>query len=236
MGELSNGVGHMVDRDARDKLIGIIHDYLEERITAFTFDEQINELAPKTEDETVKYAVRMLWYHYDDCKDHKVVLCKEQWDYFQRLLLLLKSDASVLVERLRIWSWHQVVAGLLLACFVAVAIWLGWGAHLFLAAIPMGVGSIALSHFREGVYPQDRQQLARLTPFASFSQVLEIRRTLIGFNKHPHRAALAQRRIRSPGMDRVLHWQFLVLWVLFSPAVLFFQMFPLPDERVSVRM
>ena len=41
------------------------------------------------------YVVDALWCHYDDCTDHKVVLSKPAWDYFHRLMLLVKSDAEV---------------------------------------------------------------------------------------------------------------------------------------------
>jgi hypothetical protein len=225
----------VVDRDARDKLVGIIQDYLEERITAFTFDEHINELTFRTEDETVKHAVRMLWFHYDDCKDHKVVLCKEEWDYFQRLLLLLRSDASVHFERLRIWSWHQAVAALLLSCFLAVAMVLGWGMHLFLVNLPLGVGSIVLSRSKRTMFSDEWEERARLTPFTSLAQVSNLRRGVFGFKKRPYPATLAKRAIRSPGMSMALDLQFLAVWSLFSPVALCMQVFPIKYERVNVR-
>ncbi|GMU22602.1 MAG: hypothetical protein AMXMBFR13_26870 [Phycisphaerae bacterium] len=225
----------MVDRDARDKLVGIIQNYLEERITAFTFDEGIHELAFRTEDETVKHVVRMLWFHYDDCKDHRVVLCKEQWDYFQRLLLLLRSDASVHVERLRIWSWHQAAAALLLSCFVAVAIVFGWGVHLFLVSLPLGVASIMLSRSKRAMFRDEWEERTRLTPFTSLAQVSDVRRGVFGFKKRPYPATLAKRAIRSPGMSMALNLQFWAVWSLFSPVALCIQVFPMKYERVKVK-
>src|SRR5438067_2522649 len=99
----------MLDRPARDKLIGAISEYLNETITAFTFDERITEIAG-TKDKTVRYVIDLLWFHYDDCKDHKVVLTEQEWNYFQRLILLLQSDSDVRESCVWHWSIRQLIA------------------------------------------------------------------------------------------------------------------------------
>ena len=42
-----------------------------------------------------------MWFHYDDLKNHKVHATKEEWDYFNRLLLLLASEAEADFVRVR---------------------------------------------------------------------------------------------------------------------------------------
>ena len=73
-----------VDRKNRDLLIAAINRYLDGETTAFKFDDEIFGI--KSDDPTISYAVRQLWYFYDDLKDHKVRLSKEGWDYIQRLI------------------------------------------------------------------------------------------------------------------------------------------------------
>ncbi|MHB0961093.1 MAG: hypothetical protein ACYC0X_21805 [Pirellulaceae bacterium] len=62
---------------------------MDEALTAFAFDDEITEIGTATADGTVHFVVDSLWYHYDDCRDHLAGLSKQEWDYFQRLVLLL---------------------------------------------------------------------------------------------------------------------------------------------------
>src|SRR5450759_2567420 len=101
----------MFSRYDRDRLVEVIIRYLNEELTAFKLDEALSEIGVRTKDETVKQVVNLFWYHYDDVEDHKVVASKEEWDYFQRLLLVLKSDADIVVETgKRKWTARQAVA------------------------------------------------------------------------------------------------------------------------------
>lgn len=224
----------MIDRDTRDRMAVVVEDYLGEKISAFAFDDQLTELSAKTKDETVKRIAHELWFHYDDCKDHKVVLSGAQWDYFQRLVLILKSDASVRVERRRTWSWRQLVAAMLLVCFAAVLASLGWGLHLLVVSVPFGLASMVLSRCGRTMPVDQTNHLIRLVPFASLNQILAVRRTTTGFKKSPYPPALIDRRIRSPFMDRVLAWQWRVMWLLFSPIALLGQCFPDTEQRIEV--
>ena len=100
----------MFSRYDRDRLVEVIIRYLNEELTAFKLDEALSEIGVRTKDETVKQVVNLFWYHYDDVEDHKVVASKEEWDYFQRLLLILKSDAKIVQETgKRKWTLRQVV-------------------------------------------------------------------------------------------------------------------------------
>ena len=65
-----------------------------ERIGALELGDELHIIAHATQDSTVKFVNRVMWFHYDDCKDHKIVASKQEWDYFNRLLLLLESEAE----------------------------------------------------------------------------------------------------------------------------------------------
>jgi hypothetical protein len=85
----------MVNRDDRNRLAELIRRYLDEDIMAFDFDEALDEFR-ESADDAVRFVSDALWYHYDDCDDHLVVLSKQEWNYFQRLLLLLESNSTVI--------------------------------------------------------------------------------------------------------------------------------------------
>src|SRR5205085_2557818 len=117
-----------------------------DRTTAFAFDERIGEIAAESEDQTVRDVVEALWYHYDDCKDHQVVLSKTEWDYFQRLMLVLESDSAIHASSARYWTLHQAVAITAFACFGVLV--LGFHVSYWFVTLPFGVFSIALSFVR----------------------------------------------------------------------------------------
>ena len=231
---ISDGTLAMLDHESRDRLAGMIESYLDEKSTAFKFDEEITQLADQTEDETVRHVVHALWYHYDDCVDHTVVLSKEEWNYFQRLLLLLRSDAELSIEHRRHWSWRQAVASLTLLCFLLAAMSLGFGWHLFIVAIPFGIISITISETRRKPSNTEIERLATLVPFDSTAQMLTVRRSVVGFQKRRYPPPLAKKRIRSPFMDRVNAIETTVFWLILSPFVLLSQTLPSSEEKVTV--
>lgn len=108
----------MFSRYDRDALVEVVNRYLGDEITAFKLDEALSEIGAGTKDQTVQQVVALFWYHYDDVDDHRVVACKEEWDYFQQLLLILKSDAEIVQETgKRNWTPRQAVAAVCLALF-----------------------------------------------------------------------------------------------------------------------
>ncbi len=224
----------MVDREARDRLADLIDSYLDEQITAFEFDDQIRDLAPTTEDDLVDESRRMLWYFYDDCKDHTVVLSKTEWDYFQRILLLLRSDATVCREPRRLWSWRQGVAALALICGYAAMLATGFDERSYLIVAACGLVSVAISDVVRGPTGVEKEASA-LTPFQSISDVLRVRRSAPGFSKRQYPASLVGTSIRGSLLETMIRWPFVVpLWLPVSPLILAYQLLPTKDDRLIV--
>ena len=131
----------------RDALAKVIRAFLASEITAFQFDEQLDPFRDSN-DCVIRHVVDAVWYHYDDCDDHLVCFSKQQWDYFQRLLLVLASDCRIEMESVRAWSLKQLIAAISLCLFLTFAHQSGRGYHLLILSIPFGVVSIALSLWR----------------------------------------------------------------------------------------
>lgn len=223
-----------VDPAGRDRLVDAIDRYLSDEITAFEFDERIFDIRRETHDPTVRNVVDALWYHYDDCDDHQVVLTKAEWDYFQRLRLLLESDASLDVQKHRVWSWTQLVAAAALAGFAWWATKWGFGEQLLIVAMPFGVVSIVISRWRRRVLQGQTRADETLVPFASVSQLRSIRRRVPGFRKWRYRGELATRTIHRQIGPFVSMLQTYSIWLLASPVVLLAQLFPLKWEEWRV--
>jgi len=224
-----------VNRADRDALIEVTNQYLREELTAFAFDEKLSEIEERTNDETVKWVRAQLWGFYDDCDDHKVVCDKAEWDMIQRLLLLLKSDATVVIETGPAkWTARQAIA----AAGLVVAGWTvwrtGWGSHLLIFNIPLGVVSMGLSWWRGRAESKRELYGDAVAPFGSVIDLRSTRRAVRGFVKLRCPGRLAGRRIRSPMVDWVYWLQWGALWLMFSPVALAFQL--RPERRTTWRV
>ena len=218
-------------------MVSAIHAYMDEKITAFQFDDVLAETISATKDKTMRRVGQELWYHYDDVKDHKIVACKEEWDYFNRLLLLLQSDGEIeLVNTTRQWRLRQAVAATCLGAFGLITLQTGFGDHLFVFAMPFGVVSMVIA------WMNSREQRKRyytdsvITPFPSVSSLFYIRRRVRGFKKKRYPKAIMGRRIRDPFIDRAMIIPWGIIWLMFSPIPLFFQMLPKRECETRINM
>jgi hypothetical protein len=225
----------MFSRYDRDSLTEVINRYLSEELTAFKLDEALSEIGARTKDETVKQVVDLFWSHYDDVEDHKVVASKEEWDYFQRLLLILKSDAEIVEETgKRVWTARQAVAAVCLAVFGVAVAKTGFGYDLLCVTVPLGIVSMLLSHWRSCVEARRLHDQTALLPFGSVSELLSLRRKVRNFVKARYPAHLGTRQIRGPVSSALMWLHFGAVWLIFSPLALAFQMMPEPDHRWKV--
>lgn len=211
----------MIDRTAREKVIEAIDCFLNDRTDAFEFDEQIWNI--ESEDGTVAYAVQVLWFHYDDCTNHKVVLQKNEWDLIQRLKLLLMSDAEVTESLESRWSWDHALACIGFVSFLTIAFLVGWGWRLLIVAIPFGLMSIGITRYREQNPVEYIPKDLALYPFESLSQIRALRRRVSDFSKQRYREELGVRRIRSRPVERFLSIYSITFQILCGPLALLFQ-------------
>ena len=230
----SVGAG-VIDRQCRNHLVNVINRYLVGAMTAFAFDDEIFKILHESKDSTVEYAVRSLWYHYDDCKDHLAGLTKEEWDYFQRLILLLESNAEIKKVFHRKWSIRQPVAGLGLIGFGLCVYQFGIGWHLFGFALAFGPISIALSYWRNHAEMAQSRKRFGLTPFSSLSELRAIHKAVAGFSKRKYPAGSKARSVHSRLMTTVVWFQSCVLWSFISPLILLFQTLPEKEMQTRIR-
>ncbi|HYW81525.1 MAG TPA: hypothetical protein VE890_18210 [Thermoguttaceae bacterium] len=224
-----------VDRQARNRLVSAIRRYMDETLAAFAFDEEINDIRGASADETVQFVVDSLWLHYDDCKDHLAGLSKQEWDYFQRLILLLESDAEIDRVRQRRWSIRQAVAGICLIGFGLCVSQFGVGWHLFGFALLFGPASLLLSYWRNHSETWQSEERLHLAPFSSISELRAVRKAVRGFSKKRYPRDAKIRRVHSRLMTMVVWIQTIVLWSFVSPLILLFQMLPEKEMHTRIR-
>ena len=186
----------MIDREARDELVDVIERYLADEITAFDFDEALGEFMGPRDDRTVRDVARDLWFYYDDVIDHEVVADKELWDFFQRILLLLKSDGELECSRRWRWTLRQAIALPALAAFVTVAALGGCTPIAVLMWIGIGCLAAGLARWRERDERSKYREAYLAAPFSSVSELLGVRRGVSGFRKTKYPEHVRDRRKR----------------------------------------
>jgi len=216
----------MIDRVAREKVTAAFEDFLDDKIMAFEFDERLQEI--DSADQTVNEVVRAAWFHYDDCTDHKVRWSKEEWDYFQRLLLILRSDAELSPShsRAKHWSWDHAVAWLACAAFAGTVLITGWSWQLFPLVALFGILSISIDAYRQRQVRKPTPDEIACFPFESISQIRWLLRQTPGFQKRKCRPELAGRAIRSEAAEGFNWTLSYCSWMLLSPVALLIQGFP----------
>ncbi|MFW6058892.1 MAG: hypothetical protein ACODAQ_01845 [Phycisphaeraceae bacterium] len=186
----------MIDQAARKRLIATIDAFRDGTIQSELFDAEIMEI--ETNDETVDFVVGQLWHFYDDFIDHPIMVEKLEWDYIERLRLLLASNSEIQFTKYRQWSLRQPCAWAALGAVGAAAFWTGIGMHLALALLPMGLLVFLLNswHERELRRRSNAKDLL-LTPFASTAELLRVHRNTRTFHKHRYPGSSKREPLRS---------------------------------------
>jgi hypothetical protein len=183
----------MIDRPARNQMAGAIRLYLDGKITAFQFDEAIDNAARKSKDDTAWELRKALWYFYDDCIDHKIRATKAQWDYFHRILLFLESEEELKIEKKQKRSTWQLIAAITLAVFLIIVFheYLSFVFALFIIFLILYIVTHPVYEF-----DPDQSKLITLSPFSSFRHILKARRQVAIFRKRPYPVGVTKRRIK----------------------------------------
>lgn len=214
----------MVDRKARDELAAVIESYMKDEILSCDLDESASRIKFATSDEVVKTVANSLWLHYDDIVDHHIVVSRQQWDFFYRLLLLLKSDCELTVSSR--WTIKQPVAAL---CLAGLAIWFIYGGLNFYLVVALYIFGFA-ALFKMGLFgwkQSEREKMeAIVAPFPSISNLLSVRRKVSEFYKIPYPKEFGRRRIRSKFEETIMLIPILLGAPLGCLILLFSWLFP----------
>ncbi len=208
---------------------------MDEAILSDEFDDALSEIACATADKTVHAVNRELWFHYDDLEDHLIVATKDEWAYFNRLLLLLASDAEIEVVRdWGRWRVNQLIAAVTLTVSLYIVIRQGLDSTTFwIVVVSCGLVFMALQWFDRSRYRAQKRKAA-LEPFPSVGTLLLLRRSLKDFVRKRYPKALAGRRIRGPEASTLMWIGSVPLWLILSPLLLMIRM--LPERRTRFAM
>jgi hypothetical protein len=247
----------MVDREARNRLLRGIDDYMDEKITAAEFDALLHQtIAPHTEDKVIKNIDIWLCDSDEAIGTNRIVSVCSYWKFFNRCRLLLASDADYQTEtlpyRLNFFGWLGMLAILAIVVLALLAFWFQSATVMLLCIatyILCGIVMFVSMWFTKA--EPERNVMYAEYPFESFADLLAVRRSVPDFsskrfpNKPPFPAPSQNRLIRflwdtkcPAWVDRIgdtfialLMWiAFLPLFIAISP-ILFLVWFTLKNKR-----
>ena len=199
----------MIDREARNRLLRGIDDYMDEKMTAAEFDTLLHKtVAPHTEDEVITTIDLLLLDSNEDIGTNRLQSVCAYWKFFNRCRLLLASDADyqteTLTRRLNFFGWFGGLGILVVTVLVLLSFWL--------QSVPIMLVGISLYVFWGIVVfvvamwftkrESERNTLYAEYPFESFADLLAVRRSVPGFsskrfpNKSPIPAPISNRLYR----------------------------------------
>ena len=222
----------MVIKKDRDFLISIINDYIEQKINSRKFEDTIESINSK--DSAVNFAVKELWYFYDDFAKHYASLDKYAWNYIQRILLLLKSDNCIEIKHR--YKFTKANLSALLALIIYILIFLifyksyePFTVYFLLNLFAMPV-SLLISYYNQKL--NFDKNIYLYFPFNNYKELSKVRRKVQDFKKKKYKNC--NNPIRSKFEETSLNFLHKLLWFKLAPFALAFQAFPYKDEKVKI--
>ena len=181
----------MIDRDARNRLLEGIDDYMDDKISPEVFDRLLHDdISLKTKDETIQEISRWLFYSYEDIGTDRLQTDCRYWKFLNRLRLLLASNTEYHVEPSPSCksSVYRFIAGsaivalpLFAVCCIGFDRWdvlLTGGIFLYATC---GIVFLALLFLGNGTKENGPTPRFEMYPFETFAELLAVRRSVLEF-------------------------------------------------------
>jgi hypothetical protein len=210
---------------------------MDQRIASFKFDAALCEIASAAQDESVRALRRALWFHYSDVEDHKFVASKQEWDYFNRLLLLLSSDVETeLVAAGGRWDIYKTFSALCLAGFGVVALLAGFGRFFVLYWILSGLVPWVLLWVHNHNASKTWAAKIPIVPFPSVKSLLSVRRQVVDFVKKRYPESMSRKAKMHWYPDKMMWIVRIPLWVVCAPLYLLVMALPIRQTEMRLRI
>ena len=220
-------------RKDRKKLAAVLRAYLNDKLSFRELCE-VTATLHESRDPTVAFVIERTGDELEGVIEDPDQLEKSDWDFLQRMLLLLDSNHHVVREYRWHWCYTQIVA--LAALFWVVWLLVGLGVQwIVVATIPATLISLWLFRVRSRKIARPWQE--QLEPFGTIEQLRQTYEAVPAFCKQrfprqKNRGRISQ-ALDGLGLAFVFGWIFAML-VMSPPISLIVQLLPIYEERVDV--
>ena len=178
----------MVDRQARDEMVEwlelLISDGIDAKLDNTDYeklDAWLTDNKKHNDDQTVRTVASWILERLNDNDIGPFWESKEEWDWLQRIKLLMRSDGELEWTKKKQWTWRQPVAFVGVITFIIALIFLGFTTSLFWVLVPLEFLLFGLIKFTKR--DKQTQWNENLAPFSSVSEMLFIYRRTQNFAK-----------------------------------------------------
>jgi hypothetical protein len=209
----------MIDRDARNRLLQGIDDYMDEKISPDEFDFLLhNVIVPNTKDDVIQEIQYWLFESYQDIGTNCLQSHCPYWKFFNRLRLLLASDAECQIEwphqRLLPFQWVGILGIISWIALAVVSICMQSLSVYLICGVPLYFLCGAVLFISLFFYKPEKTEpgfIFAQYPFESFAELLALRRSVPEFSskRFPNKPP-----IPAPSLNRLIRF----LWDTNCPA------------------
>ena len=170
----------MICRDDRDAAV-VVYDRMCEGEGAQVEPEEWERLR-KSPDITVRHAMDILGSTFEDVLDVSELEASE-WDYLQRVRLVLMSDAELHRQRRFLWSWTDCIWPVLACAAAVILVCKGMGCYIVSALCLAGPFWMWIV-YREGQWRRGKPAYWKIIqPFTSIRQLSAVYEQTPAFQK-----------------------------------------------------
>ncbi|MFO0913257.1 MAG: hypothetical protein U0795_09880 [Pirellulales bacterium] len=224
---------------SRAVLARLLRQVLDGRLDGTEFDHELNSHQLGTDPILPIFIDQLLDVCVDSTALEKngrtsIQLNKRDWDYLQRLLLLLEADCQLETHSERYWSSTQLVAaGAIIGLAVVTSIW-GWNG-LAWVWIPCGLLSMCLEWILSRTTRSRSAYQSIIEPFASIGD-LRTAYESTRFTKQKYRGPTPARHADPNYLPMAIGYLLIgVFWLALGPIILAIQIAPRTAVTIQAR-
>jgi hypothetical protein len=219
----------MVDRQARNRLIEAIIMCLESKVDDHAFEQMVTEIDTKDE---VAFEFQLNLNNLTDFASSSLSEQRGIWQYFNRYMLLLHSDAEFEWRQGKLrWKPIQALPALCLVTVVLALCMRESGVHLPIVFLVFATVDALCRRFFER---RDSGDEELLSPFDSYASLSIVRRNTPSFAKLKVPRNLDRVKISRDGATLITHMLWLPVYVLLAPILLVFSSLPFNERKQVV--
>ena len=197
----------------------------------------IFDIARNSQDQSLAAIRDALWWCYSDTEDHKICAEKQNWDFLNRLRLVLASDAEAEWYRTGPrWNIYRTLSALLLAGLGLVAWQARFGRVLAFSWLLAGFTALVLLWVRRHNDLKVAQPSFPVFPFPSINSLLATRRQVTRFTRKRYPQSLLRRAKLHHYLDQAMWVLRGPLLIAFAPLLLFFLVLPIRQQEMRLNL
>ncbi len=171
----------MISRKDRIAAAGLYSAFLNGHLDASCLE--VWQRVYESSDATIRHACEILADYDEDFEDDLHLMEKHEWDYLERVRLVLLSNAHLDRKTKCVLGARRILVAASLVCFASFVVVTGPGWHLLVGTSMLGIAVLCYGLIHSAWASEGNKEKQILEPFISAQQLNAIRRSTTDFQK-----------------------------------------------------